>query len=62
MEMEFAVKETSDFEEMEEVFDEMMADSHVVRVIEEMEFVENEINDFDYFDESDIRYEMRDMF
>ncbi|SEN39639.1 hypothetical protein [Nitrosomonas marina] len=62
MEMEFAVKETSDFDEMDEVLDEMMADSHVVRIIEEMEFVENEINDFDYFDESDIRYEMRDTF
>ncbi|PTN09147.1 hypothetical protein [Nitrosomonas aestuarii] len=52
MNMEFS------FDEAEDV-DELFAESRVVKIIDEMEFVEDEL---DYFDETEIQRELTEMF
>ncbi|MCB1948423.1 hypothetical protein [Nitrosomonas sp.] len=60
--MENSFEEVDDFDDSEELMEDMISDSYVVRIIEEMEFAENGSDDLDYFDESDIQFEMKEMY
>ena len=60
--MENSFEEVVDFDDSEELMEDMISDSYVVRIIEEMEFSENGLDDLDYFDESDIQFEMKEMY
>ena len=60
--MENSFEEVVDFDDSEELMEDMISDSYVVRIIEEMEFAENGLDDLDYFDESDIQFEMKEMY
>jgi len=59
MEKEHTLDETDETDEADEVVNEMIADSRVVRIIDEMEYVEE---DLDYFDETEIHHEITGMF
>ncbi len=52
MNVEFSFDETDDV-------DELFAESRVVEIIDEMEFVEDEL---DYFDETEIQRELTELF
>ncbi|SER53119.1 hypothetical protein SAMN05421690_103513 [Nitrosomonas sp. Nm51] len=62
MEMEYSFEEINDFDDTEELMEDMISDSHVARIIDEMEFAENELDDLDYFDGSGIQFDMKDMY
>ena len=56
MDREFSVDDLDDFDD---VTDDMIAESRVVEIIDEMEFVED---DLDFFDESEFQRELTEMF
>ncbi|MDR4517068.1 MAG: hypothetical protein MRK00_06745 [Nitrosomonas sp.] len=59
MDMEFSIEDIDDLDDFDEVMEDMTAESRVVEIIDEMEFVED---DLDYFDESEIQREITEMF
>ena len=52
-------KDLDDFDDFDEENDDMIAESRVVEIIDEMEFIED---DLDFFDESEIQRELTEMF
>lgn len=59
MDMEFSFDDIDDFEDFDDVMEDTTAESRVVEIIDEMEFVED---DLDFFDESEIQRELTEMF
>ena len=66
MDMEFSTEDFDDsiegfddIDDLDDVMEDLTAESRVVEIIDEMEFVED---DLDFFDESEIQREIAEMF
>ncbi len=59
MEIDHTFDELDETDDTDDVMDEMIADSRVVRIIDEMEYVEE---DLDYFDETEMHHGITEMF